>query len=34
MSGALPSKEVLQAKLHEGFALSRAQLDRRSGGDA
>ncbi|MBX3626351.1 MAG: DUF1016 family protein [Rhizobacter sp.] len=28
---ALPSKEVLQAKLHEAIALSRARLDHRSG---
>ena len=28
---ALPSKEVLQAKLHEAVALSRARLDNRSG---
>lgn len=31
---ALPSKEVLQAKLHETIALSRARLDRRSGDEA
>lgn len=31
---ALPSKEVLQAKLHEAIAPSRAQLDNRSGSDA
>lgn len=31
---ALPSKEVLQAKLHEAIALSRAPLDHRSGDEA
>lgn len=31
---ALPSKEVLQAKLHEAIALSRARLDNRSGDEA
>jgi len=31
---ALPSKEVLQAKLHEAVALSRARLDNRSGDEA
>lgn len=31
---ALPSKEVLQAKLHEAIALSRARLDHRSGDEA
>lgn len=31
---ALPSKEVLQAKLHEAVALSRARLDHRSGDEA
>lgn len=34
MSGALPSKEVLQAKLHEAIALSRSRLDHRSGDEA
>jgi hypothetical protein len=34
MSGALPSKEVLQAKLHEAIALSRARLNHRSGDEA
>lgn len=31
---ALPSKEVLQAKLHEAIALSRARLDHCSGDEA
>ena len=31
---ALPSKEVLQAKLHEAIALSRARLDNRRGEEA
>lgn len=31
---ALPSKEVLQAKLHEAIAHSRARLENRSGEDA
>lgn len=31
---ALPSKEVLQVKLHEAIALSGARLDTRSGDDA
>lgn len=31
---ALPSKEVLQVKLHEAIALSRALIDNRSGEDA
>lgn len=31
---ALPPKAVLQAKLHEAIALSRARLDNRSGEDA
>ena len=31
---ALPFKEVLQARLHEAIALSRARLDNRSGDKA
>jgi hypothetical protein len=31
---ARPSKEILQAKLHEAFALSLARLDHRSGDEA
>lgn len=31
---ALPSKEMLQAKLHEAIALSRPRLDNRSGDEA
>ncbi|MBW8829689.1 MAG: DUF1016 family protein [Burkholderiales bacterium] len=31
---ALPSKEVLQAKLHEAIALSRARLENRNGDEA
>lgn len=34
MSGSLPSKDVLQAKLQEAIALSRARLDHRSGDEA
>ena len=31
---ALPPKALLQAKLHEAIALSRARLDNRSGEEA
>lgn len=31
---ALPSKELLQAKLHEAIALPRARQDQRSGDEA
>ena len=34
MSGAVPSKEVLQASLNEAIALLRARLDHRSGDEA
>lgn len=34
MSGALPSKDMLQAKLHKAIARPRSRLGHRSGDEA